>query len=727
MSTSDAAKPQTLFGHPTGLFTLFFAEMWERFSFYGMKALLLFYMIKGFLGYGDNQAYAVQGSYSALVYMTPLFGGMIADRLLGPRRAVILGGLLMAAGHLVMTIQSEWPFFIALGLLIAGNGFFKPNISTMVGSLYADGSPKRDGGFTIFYMGVNLGAAVAPLLCAYVGETYGRHWGFGLATIGMLTGLAVFVAPTLVTQVLIMSGATAAAVGLMVYNPGDPFSLAVNVLVGLCLLAAGAISWVALSRGGLPKDTGAPPDRERLRRTFVGPITVEYVVYVGAVLSIPVFALLVSGFSPLMPGHQAVSVIPDSVIQSLKGSDNVLLRISAVLFKEMSKPAGLILLLSGLGAAVYLVYEARRLPKVPRERMYVIFVLTFFSLLFWSFFEQASNSVNNFTDRNVDRVSEASYIAPADIGKTVRFRIPFATRDAELRALPLLSQEQLGRRYDNPAMTRQIETAIRSEEKEKANKTQEEIKKLVDTVGKKDILTMTSLTYLREAALRDSTRPEEQSVEWVVNGENVGMAVGGSEIPAPVFQSVNPIYILIFGILFSALWGFLAVRGLEPSTPFKFALGLLQLGLAFAAFWYGAKTADQRGMTLLTWLLVGYLLQTTGELCLSPVGLSMVTRMSPRRLVATVMGSWFLATAFSEFLAGVIAQFTGVTEGDDGGAIPVPSDTVNVYGHVFGVIAITALASSVVCFALVPLLKRWMHEGESAVDADVQPEPALTP
>ncbi len=191
----DAENLPQLFGHPTGLYTLFFAEMWERFSYYGMRALLLLYMLKGFLGFNDQDANAVYGAYTALVYMTPFFGGMIADKLLGARTTVVIGGLLMAAGHLLMTIEKDLWFFTALGLLIAGNGFFKPNISSIVGTLYPDGSPKRDGGFTIFYIGINLGAAMAPLLCGYIGETYGWHYGFGLATIGMLVGLAVFRGP----------------------------------------------------------------------------------------------------------------------------------------------------------------------------------------------------------------------------------------------------------------------------------------------------------------------------------------------------------------------------------------------------------------------------------------------------------------------------------------------------------------------------------------------------
>src|SRR5262245_4122033 len=179
--TSPIETPITPFerrvGHHPALFALFFAEMWERFSYYGMRALLVFYMTRGFLHYDDNRSYGVYGAYTALVYMTPFIGGLVADKLLGQRAAVIIGGTLMAAGHLVMTIENQYAFFGALALLICGNGFFKPNIGTILGSLYGVErlSGKRDGAFTIFYMGVNLGAAMAPLLCGYIGETYGWH------------------------------------------------------------------------------------------------------------------------------------------------------------------------------------------------------------------------------------------------------------------------------------------------------------------------------------------------------------------------------------------------------------------------------------------------------------------------------------------------------------------------------------------------------------------------
>ena len=182
-------------GHPKALFYLFFAEMWERFSFYGMRALLVLYIIKDYMASVENNeeiAYGIYAAYGALVYATPLLGGFLADRFIGYRKAIMLGGILMAAGHFFMAFPTDFFFYGALGLLIAGNGFFKPNISSLVGSLYEEGDIKRDSGFTIFYMGINLGAAVAPLLCGYIGETWGWHYGFGLAGVGMLAGVVVF-------------------------------------------------------------------------------------------------------------------------------------------------------------------------------------------------------------------------------------------------------------------------------------------------------------------------------------------------------------------------------------------------------------------------------------------------------------------------------------------------------------------------------------------------------
>jgi POT family proton-dependent oligopeptide transporter len=215
---------------------------------------------------------------------------------------------------------------------------------------------------------------------------------------------------------------------------------------------------------------------------------------------------------------------------------------------------------------------------------------------------------------------------------------------------------------------------------------------------------------LRSENQRDPTF----DVKWTVVPENVGMGIArrADEVPASLFQAANPVFILCFGLLFTSLWTALGRRKRDPSAPAKFGLGLGQLALGFGVLWYGSTVADARGMVSVVWLVLGYLLLTTGELCLSPVGLAMVTRLSPHVLVSTMMGTWFLATAFSGYLAGWIAQFTGVSgEGDGPQVIPPPIDTVHIYGDVFGQIGVIAIVSALFCFAISPMLRRGMHEG----------------
>jgi POT family proton-dependent oligopeptide transporter len=650
----------TLFGHPTGLFTLFFAEMWERFSYYGMRALLVFYMTKGFLGYNDNRAYTVYGAYTALVYMTPFIGGLLADKLLGQRIAVIIGGLLMAAGHLIMGVENSNAFYLAMALLIVGNGFFKPNISTIVGTLYPTGSHRRDGGFTIFYMGVNLGAAMSPLLCGYIGETYGWHYGFGLATIGMMIGLAVFVMPNLVTQILIGVGAMGAVFALLFYRPDNTTAILWNAFVAVCLAIAGVISITALSRGGLPTQAGAAKQSVPLKQISM--------VLIGIVAAIAILMHFVSGFSLLTADGQPVQLIASSTIDEFK-TGGTFLKIAAVFLEEISKPAGLLLTVTGIIAFGYLILKTFVLDTIARHRMFVVLTLTFFSMLFWAFFEQAGSSLNNFADRNVDRVSESRTIVEQDVGETIRIQP---------------TQEQLGYTNGDKLFTLDQLNALRSEEDNKVN------------VG--------------------------FEVDWKVNEDNVGMGIAtrSEELAASMFQSVNAVCILIFGLVFTSLWTFLGARGIEPPTPVKFALGLIQLGLGFGVFWYGASISDARGMVAAGWLVFGYVLHTTGELCLSPVGLAMITRLSPKILVSTVMGAWFLATAFSQYLAAIISQFTGVEHGGgEENVIPIPLETVHVYGDVFKQIAIAATACGIVCLLISPLLMKWMHADEPEDSGDL--------
>ena len=696
----QAKNTPEIFGHPAGLFTLFFAEMWERFSYYGMRALLTFYMIKGFLGLNDTAAYQIYGAYTALVYMTPYFGGMLADRLLGRRRAVVFGGLMMGAGHLLMTIENRTMFFVALAFLIVGNGFFKPNISTMVGELYPKASDRKDAGFTIFYMGINLGAALSPIVCGYVGETFGWHLGFGLATAGMLIGVAIFVMPTRVTQLLIIGGALFTSVALPFLQ--DTFiQLAVRILMAAMLLIAGIIAVRALNIGGLPDWAGAPPSMDLLRKRVLGFIPADIAVYIASILSVGLFAYVVQE-------AQAAAIVLNGV---------------------------------GLVAFGYVLFEAIfRCNKIDRERLFVVVILAMFHTSFWAFFEQAGTSLNNWTDRNIDRVMESRTIESGEVGTQMKFRVDLKTADPELAALPPITQEQLGQANGDPGFKAMVSRAITAVEAQRNLKRAESeriseagIQDLVTSVQNEPLFTMTGLFYLREATkLEPSDAAQFKTVDWTVAESNVGMGIADSEIPAAEFQAANAVYILLFGLVFSALWTYLSRRDRDPSAPLKFALGLGQLGLGFMVFYAGALSADGRGMSSMAYLLIGWMLVTTGELCISPVGLSMVTKLSPRRLVSTVMGVWFVSITYANYIAAIIATltspgqedqsklaalvqavvdiFTGASHGGGGlQMIPPPQQTASVYGEVFGLIGWIALGAALLCFLLKWTLNKWMH------------------
>jgi dipeptide/tripeptide permease len=569
--------------------------------------------------------------------------------------------------------------------------------------LYPPDSKKRDSGFTLFYIGINLGGGMGPLLCGYIGETYGWHWGFGLATIGMLMGLAVFVAPNRVTQVLILITAVGSSLALIFYNAGDINSWISSIFVAIALSTAAVAAIIALARGGLPKECGMPADPTNWSKKLI-------YVMLGTIVAVPVFAALVSGFS-IVPGfNEQLIVIPESVTEPLAKSENPLVKGFGKVIEEASRPAGLILLLSGLIAVVYLMKEAFKQPKIQRERLFVVFTLTFFSMWFWAFFEQNGSSVNNFTDRNIDRVSETSLVTEADVGKTVQLSLVIGDSSK-----PFFSQEFLGHENGSDAIKAKIEKAIRQVEESKEPEKQMSTADLDQTIAEvlaQPKLSMTAITALREYAKTTEAKDEDKFIEWTYTAENVGkIGLGGTEVPASVFQSVNSIFIIIFGLVFTAMWGLLGKFGLEPSTPLKFSLGLFQVGLAFAMLYFGAKTADADGMVGMHWILLLYLLLTTGELCVSPVGLSMVTRLTPTQLVSTTMGAWFLASAFAQYLAAIIAQFAVVNEGTSK-IVPIPAQTVNIYGDVYFAIACMGTASGVVCLLLTPLLVKWTHANE---------------
>ncbi len=484
-------QQKTILGHPRGLFVLFFAEMWERFSYYGMRALLIFYLVQHWL-FSDQQASVIYGAYTALVYIAPAVGGYLADRYLGQRKAVLFGAVLLVIGHFLMAFEGDGGqgiaqnlFWLALSFIIVGSGFLKANISVMVGQLYPRTDIRRDPAYTIFYMGINVGAALGSAIAGYLGQTYGWRYGFGAAGVGMLLGLIVFVL-------------------------GKP------LLMG----------------------RGEPHDPQRLAEPVAG-IPREWWVYLGALASVGVVWFLVQ--------YQAL--------------------------------VGTLLGVSGAVLVGYVLHTAVfRLPREDRDRLIAALYLIVAQIPFWALFEQAGASLNLFTDRSVDR------------------------------------------------------------------------------------------TLL------------------------------GWSVPASMFQSLNAIYIVLLAPLFAWLWVALGRRGLEPSAPTKFALGVVQVGLGFLVLVAGAKAAGAENLTPVIFIFLIYLIHTTGELCLSPVGLSAMNRLTPPHMASLIMGAWFFASATGNFAAGLISAATG---GEGAG----PDRVLDVYSNVGWL----ALGLGVVMLAIAPPIRRLMH------------------
>jgi proton-dependent oligopeptide transporter, POT family len=496
MAHTPAAAPggeRTFLGHPLGLFILFFAEMWERFSYYGMRALLIFYLTQHWL-FSDEKSGVVYGAYTALVYITPVLGGYLADRYLGQRKAVLYGAVLLTFGHFLMGFEGDGGtdsgalniFWLALSFIIVGSGFLKANISVIVGQLYPRTDVRRDGAYTIFYMGINLGAALGSLLCGYLGQTYGWSYGFGAAGVGMLLGLIVFVI-------------------------GKP------LLMG----------------------KGEAPDPAALKKSVVG-IKLEWLLYlIGVAAVVGIWQLI---------QYQAV--------------------------------IGWLLMVAGAILVGYVLFTAVvKLDREARDRIFAAMFLILGSILFWALFEQAGSSLNLFTDRYVDRAG----------------------------------------------------------------------------------------------------------------------------VPASMFQSINAIYIVLLAPLFAAAWTFLGRRGLEPSTPAKFGLAMLQLGLGFLVLVWGSQAAGMENLTPVIFIFLIYLLHTTGELCLSPVGLSAMNRLAPAHMASLIMGTWFFASATGNFAAGLIAAATGSEAAAGEGANKA------VVLDVYSTVGWVAIGFGVAVVLISPLIKKLMH------------------
>jgi POT family proton-dependent oligopeptide transporter len=491
-SIISTEEPQ-LFGHPKGLFYLFFAELWERFSFYGMRALLTLYMVQEIfkaIAERDTATAVVYASYGSLVYASTVIGGQISDKILGMRASIFLGGILMAIGHFVLAIENDIAFFLALSLIVVGNGFFKPNISTFVGALYEEGDIRKDSGFTIFYMGINIGGFVAPLVCGWLAAQYGWHYGFGLAGIGMLTGLIFF--------------------------------------------------WSGIKKN-IFGDKGMPPSKEVYEKKVLG-IPQKTLIPIIAVLSAPAIAYLLSSWQ-----QNYVSGI----------------------FKFI-----------GIAVLAYLGYIIYSLENEARKKLFMAVLITFFMTLFWGFHELSGSVITLFASRNV-------------------------------------------------------------------------------------------------------------ALDGIMTASQT--------------NALNSMFIIILAIPISLLWGYLSKNKLNPRTPYKFGLGLLLAGASFYILSISGASADENGMVPFAYLLVMYFIISIGELFMSPVGLSKITDLSPKNIVAFMMGVWFLSSAFAFQIVGFISEQLAIesTDANVGGL-----ETLSVYTDGFHLIALYAIGAGAVVLLFSPLMKK---------------------
>ena len=507
MSQPRAPGEGTILGHPTGLMTLFFTEMWERFSFYGMRALLILFMTaavaRGGMALDDATATAIYGLYMAGVYLTSLPGGWIADRLLGQQRSVWYGGIIIAAGHFTLAIPSHRTFFLGLVLIVLGTGLLKPNASAIVGELYPEGGSRRDAGFSIYYMGINLGALLGPLVCGWLGQEVNWHYGFAAAGVGMVLGLAQY-------RITLRTLGNAGTHALPAFD--DP-----------------ARQHAFLKRSW--------------RRLGLGVAAIVLVVGLG--------------YSGLV--HYAP--VP------------------------MARWTSLVILLLGLGFLLWL-FVYGELSRVEKKRLAALSILFIVQALFWAGYEQTGSNFNLFAERYTD------------------------------------------------------------------------------------------------------------------------LHVFGFGFPASWFQSENPLLILVLAPFFAWLWVWLGRRQMDPSTPFKFALGMIFVGIGFLIMMGAAWIVVAGHKVLPTWLALTYLVHTTGELCLSPVGLSATTKLSPRRYASRLMGTWFLFMALGEILAGLIA---GSFSAKDVGDMP----------HIYATIAIASIAVGVVLAIFARPIKRRLIGEDVQITADL--------
>ena len=548
----------SIFGHRPGLFVLFFTEMWERFSYYGMRALLVLFLIasiteEGGFGWPKKEALALYGIYTGLVYLTPMFGGIIADKFIGYRNAVLAGALVMTLGHASLAAETEFAFYLGLGLLIVGNGLFKPNISSIVGQLYADDEDRKDSAYTIFYMGINSGAFLGIALCGYFGEVWGWSWGFGLAGIFMFLGLLQFY-----------------------------FGQGIFGTIGLTPKSVMAETTDDVLDAPLARETEKLPAGTLTEVNDADNSRVGKWAGIGAIVAVVIAILTVPSIRSFITGE-------------------VVEPVSALLGFNYYMPA---IVFGAVIAFIGWIMSDPSLRGQDRDRVWVIIILSFFIVFFWWAFEQAGGSMTIFAEQFTDRQLTGSGAVTFKIANTIITVVPMLVLTYVLVKLFEITFSRFS-----------VSNVI---------------------LG----LAFVIVWYLIYTMLSEQFASDK------------------AEVPASWFQIFNSLFIIIFAPLFGKLWE--AKIPALNSGPIKFALGLTILGLGFGVLAIGALPIDGPESTVrvsMFWLIAAYLLHTLGELCISPVGLSYVSKLAPVRLIGLMFGVFFVANFVANYFGGLTGSY----------------------------------------------------------------------
>ncbi len=595
-NSTDQYFESTVLGHPSGLFVLFFTEMWERFSFYGMRALLILFLTTSLTGGGwewtRENASALFGSYVGLVYLSTMLGGYFADKIIGFRWAVVLGAFLMTLGHASMALETEVSIYLGLVLLVFGNGFFKPNMTSIISEMYRDRPEKKDGAYTIFYMGVNAGAFFGILLCGYLGEKVGWSWGFGLAGVFMFFGML-------------------------------QFWLSQNIFGDI----------------GLKPTTESKAKSEALDTDTRNPFTKIQMVIIGICTVLGLLWILNDPATKISNGEVNIfSFLGDQ-------GNNIAIITALVLFIGL------------------LVYRLMQYSQITKQKLIAVTFFAFLTIFFWAIFEQSPNSLTIFANDYTDRVLEGNWSAFFLIGNSLMTIIPLAI----ITWVLYLLFKQTFKLYSIANIILSISFII--------------VWIIAIWMLAKDFYTA---GYLE---LSDATL-EFLKIEKVTTPL--------TEVPATWFSVLNSLFIITLAPLFSKLWE----SKYNPNANMKYGIGMLLLALGMACVAFGAMGIEPGAKTAsvsMIWLILVYLFHTMAELCISPVGLSYVSKLVPARMIAFMFGVWYLAVAIGMKGAGKFGENIDKIADENG------------ISYFFWILTLVSVAVAIFSIVMTPVIKKLMH------------------